>query len=74
VSTVRYELGFYIPEESIIRSYHRETLKSNIIIGFCWDSTCITQLLQLLILIFRDDDDDNIMYIVRYGLTFCFLK
>jgi hypothetical protein len=28
VSPVRYELGFYIPEDGILHSYRREDLKS----------------------------------------------
>jgi hypothetical protein len=28
VSPVRYELGFYIPEDGILHSHHRENLKS----------------------------------------------
>jgi hypothetical protein len=28
VSLVRYELGFYIPEDGIFHSHHRENLKS----------------------------------------------
>jgi hypothetical protein len=30
VSPVRYELGFYIPEDDILHSYRRENLKSYI--------------------------------------------
>jgi hypothetical protein len=30
MSPVRYELGFYIPEDGIIHSYHGENLKSYI--------------------------------------------
>jgi hypothetical protein len=30
VSPVRYELGFYIPEDGILHSHHYETLKSYI--------------------------------------------
>jgi hypothetical protein len=30
VSPVRYELGFYIPEDAILRSHRRENLKSYI--------------------------------------------
>jgi hypothetical protein len=30
VSPVRYELGFYIPEEGILSSHRRENLKSYI--------------------------------------------
>jgi hypothetical protein len=30
VSPVKYELGFYIPEDDILHSYHRENLKSYI--------------------------------------------
>jgi hypothetical protein len=29
MSPVRYELGFYIPEDGILHSYRREILKSN---------------------------------------------
>jgi hypothetical protein len=28
MSAVRYELGFYIPEDGILRSHRRENLKS----------------------------------------------
>jgi hypothetical protein len=28
VSSVKYELGFYIPEDDILHSHHRENLKS----------------------------------------------
>jgi hypothetical protein len=37
VSPVRYELGFYIPEDGILRSHRRENLKSYIalIAGQC---------------------------------------
>jgi hypothetical protein len=28
VSPVRYELGFYIPEDGILHSHHRENLKA----------------------------------------------
>jgi hypothetical protein len=31
VSPVRYELGFYVPEDDILHSHRREILKSNII-------------------------------------------
>jgi hypothetical protein len=30
VSHVKYELGFYIPEDGILHSHHRENLKSYI--------------------------------------------
>jgi hypothetical protein len=30
VSSVRYKLGFYIPEDCILRSHRRENLKSYI--------------------------------------------
>jgi hypothetical protein len=30
MSSVKYELGFYIPEDGIIHSYRREKLKSDI--------------------------------------------
>jgi hypothetical protein len=30
VSPVKYELGFYIPEDGILHSHHRENLKSYI--------------------------------------------
>jgi hypothetical protein len=30
VSSVNYELGFYIPEDDILRSHRRENLKSYI--------------------------------------------
>jgi hypothetical protein len=30
VSPVKYELGFYIPEDDILHSHRRETLKSYI--------------------------------------------
>jgi hypothetical protein len=30
VSPVKYELGFYIPEDDILHSHHRENLKSYI--------------------------------------------
>jgi hypothetical protein len=30
MSAVKYELGFYIPEEAILHSYRREKLKSYI--------------------------------------------
>jgi hypothetical protein len=30
VSPVKYELGFYIPDEAILHSHSRETLKSYI--------------------------------------------
>jgi hypothetical protein len=30
VSPVRYELGFYIPEDNILHSHRRESLKSYI--------------------------------------------
>jgi hypothetical protein len=30
VSTVKYELGFYIPEDDILHSHHRKNLKSYI--------------------------------------------
>jgi hypothetical protein len=30
VSSVKYELGFYIPEEDILQNNRRETLKSYI--------------------------------------------
>jgi hypothetical protein len=28
VSSAKYELGFYIPEDDILHSHHRESLKS----------------------------------------------
>jgi hypothetical protein len=31
VSPVRYELGFYIPEDDILHSHRRENLKSHIV-------------------------------------------
>jgi hypothetical protein len=34
VSPVKYELGFYIPEDTILHSHRRENLKSYII--FCY--------------------------------------
>jgi hypothetical protein len=33
VSPVRYELGFYIPEEDILHSHRRETFKSHTVSG-----------------------------------------
>jgi hypothetical protein len=33
VSPVKYELGFYIPEEDILHSHRRENFKSDIRIG-----------------------------------------
>jgi hypothetical protein len=33
VSPVRYELGFYIPEDGILHSHRRENLKSYIFVG-----------------------------------------
>jgi hypothetical protein len=37
VSLVRYELGFYIPEDDILHSYRRENLESYIALttGLC---------------------------------------
>jgi hypothetical protein len=32
VSPVKYELGFYIPEDDILHSHRRENLKSHILI------------------------------------------
>jgi hypothetical protein len=32
VSSVRYEMGFYIPEDGVLHSHRRENLKSNIIL------------------------------------------
>jgi hypothetical protein len=34
VSPVKYELGFYIPEDDILLSHHRENLKCYI--GLIW--------------------------------------
>jgi hypothetical protein len=34
VSPVKYELGFYIPEDDILHSYRREHLKSYIVLPF----------------------------------------
>jgi hypothetical protein len=40
VFPVRYELGFYIPEDDILHSHRRENLKSYN--GkFCWHCTCL---------------------------------
>jgi hypothetical protein len=35
VSPVRYELGFYIPEDCILRSHRRESLKSYKLKSLC---------------------------------------
>jgi hypothetical protein len=35
VSPVKYELGFYIPEEDILHSHRRENLKSHIFTLHC---------------------------------------
>jgi hypothetical protein len=41
VSPVKYELGFYIPEDDILHSHCRENLKSYIgmLVGYWWKST-----------------------------------
>jgi hypothetical protein len=36
VSPVRYELGFYIPEDDILHSHCRKNLKSNITLSYGW--------------------------------------
>jgi hypothetical protein len=36
VSSVRYELGFYIPEDDILHSHSRENFKSYILILFVY--------------------------------------
>jgi hypothetical protein len=35
VSAVKYEMGFYFPEDDILHSHSRETLKSYIVV-FCF--------------------------------------
>jgi hypothetical protein len=43
VSPVKYELGFYVPEDNILLSHRRENLKSyNLVLrrAFFW-STCV---------------------------------
>jgi hypothetical protein len=35
VSSVKYELGFYIPEDGILPSHCRENLKSYIVLTGC---------------------------------------
>jgi hypothetical protein len=35
---VKYELGFYIPEDGILHSHHRETLKSDIVTAVIFPS------------------------------------
>jgi hypothetical protein len=35
MSPVKYELGFYIPEDDILRSHCRETLKSYMTLTGC---------------------------------------
>jgi hypothetical protein len=35
VSPVRYELGFYIPEDGILHSHRRENLKSYMVLTYC---------------------------------------
>jgi hypothetical protein len=42
VSPVKYELGFYIPEDAILHSDRRENLKSYISQDKCRKSTFIT--------------------------------
>jgi hypothetical protein len=39
VSPVRYELGFYIPEDGILHSHRRENLKSYIPVVFSFITT-----------------------------------
>jgi hypothetical protein len=40
VSPVRYELGFYIPEDDILHSHCLENLKSYMVSNFCLTRTC----------------------------------
>jgi hypothetical protein len=40
VFPVKYELGFYIPEDGILHSYRRENLKSYRKVTGCSSSTC----------------------------------
>jgi hypothetical protein len=44
VSPVRFELGFYIPEDDILHSHRRENLKSYLLLK---RSRCIDTLIQL---------------------------
>jgi hypothetical protein len=38
VSPVKYELGFYIPEDDILHSDRRENLKSYMCTGYLWQN------------------------------------
>jgi hypothetical protein len=45
VFPVKYELGFYIPEDAILHSHYRENLKSYMdLCGLCTCSTSFSQL------------------------------
>jgi hypothetical protein len=44
VSSVRYELGFYIPEDDILHSHRSEDLKSYIAPSSCNDAAVMLRL------------------------------
>jgi hypothetical protein len=47
MSPVKYELGFYMPEDDILRSHRRENVKSyRLYISLCWASCTSCQILN----------------------------
>jgi hypothetical protein len=45
VSPVKYELGFYIPEDAIFHSHRRENLKSYVAVRFPTEDVCFVVVL-----------------------------
>jgi hypothetical protein len=43
VSPVKYELGFYIPEDDILHSHRRENIRFALVVGQCNTLTDITR-------------------------------
>jgi hypothetical protein len=55
VSDVRYELGYYIPEDGVLHNHRRENLKSY-----------ITQISSIV-----NESRDNIITVLRYLSNYC---
>jgi hypothetical protein len=69
MSRVKYELGFYIPENDILRSHCHETLKSYITKVTCFLFPCICPYLIVMCAALLFSSHKGLIYYYSYNFS-----